>query len=189
MGYVSDTITLPCEHIVAKADLQAVLWRKVYVMIVAEYDRDDDTPVLFHGPIAARASADVFPPTLKFSNGSLEDAGVYQCEVFPVIAYPVIYRYKLTVNGKEPHYLETDVPLSDPHLEGIVCLLYVMSNTCMFTQGHELANCEPPRRILLYIQCTQEMCFSLVGTSQGLLTKQNVKLCLFLSGLLSDLRS
>ena len=144
VGYVSDTIQLPCEHTVAKADLQAVLWRKVYVMIVAEFDRDDDIPVRFHGPMADRASADVFPPTLKFSNGSLEDAGVYQCEVFPVIAYPDIYRYKLTVNGKEPHYLETDVPLSDPHLEGIVYMLYVMYNICMFTQGHGLATCEAP---------------------------------------------
>ena len=101
MGYVSDTITLPCEHAVDKADLEAVAWRKDTVMIVGEYDIGDDPPVSFYGSMEGRASAKVFPPTLEFSSGSLDDAGVYQCEVFPIADDPIVYRYIVTVNGRE----------------------------------------------------------------------------------------
>ena len=65
-GYVSDTITLPCDHTVAKVDLEAVAWRKDTETIVAEYDIGDDPPVSFYGSMAGRASAKMFPPTLKY---------------------------------------------------------------------------------------------------------------------------
>ena len=107
VGYVSDTITLPCEHTVPMSHLEAVVWRKDTVTIVAEYDTDDDPPVSFYGCVAGRASAKVFPPTLKFSNGSLQDAGVYQCEIFPATGDPIVHRYTVTVNGRERLYLET----------------------------------------------------------------------------------
>ena len=101
MGYVSDTITLPCEHTVAKADLEAVAWRKDTETIVAEYDIGDEPPVSFYGSMEGRASATMFPPTLKFSSCSMEDAGVYQCEVFPLKDEPIVFRYILTVYGRE----------------------------------------------------------------------------------------
>ena len=63
---MSDTITLPCDHTVAKADLEAVAWRKDTETIVAEYDIGDDPPVSFYGSMAGRASAKMFPPTLKY---------------------------------------------------------------------------------------------------------------------------
>ena len=107
MGYVSDTITLPCEHTVAKSDLKAVTWTKDSVTNVATYDNGDDPPVSFYGSMAGRASDKVFPPTLTFSNASLEDGGVYQCEVSPEKDNPIVYRYILTVNGREPLHLET----------------------------------------------------------------------------------
>ena len=107
MGYVSDTITLPCEHTVPKADLEAVAWRKDTETIVGEYDIGDDPPVSFYGSMEGRASAKVFPPTLKFSNASLEDAGVYQCEVFPLRDDPIVHRYTVTVNGKELRYMSS----------------------------------------------------------------------------------
>ena len=107
VGYVSDTTTLPCEHTVPKSDLEAVVWRKDTETIVAEYDIGDDPPGSFYDSMAGRASAKVFPPTLKFSSGSLEDAGVYQCEVFPLKGNAIIHRYTVTVNGRELLYLET----------------------------------------------------------------------------------
>ena len=125
MGYVSDTTTLPCEHTVAKSDLEAVVWRKDTETIVAEYDIGDEPPGSFYGSMAGRASAKVFPPTLKFYNASLEDAGVYQCEVFPLKDEPIVFRYILTVNGRKFLYLDTHVLMSRVHLEGIVCIMYV----------------------------------------------------------------
>ena len=125
MSYVSDTITLPCEHTVAKAELEAVVWRKDTETIVGEYDIGDDPPVSFYDSMEGRTSAKVFPPTLKFSNASLEDAGVYQCEVFPLKNDPIVFRYILTVNGRELLCVETYVLLSRAHFEGIVCILYI----------------------------------------------------------------
>ena len=100
MGYVSDNITLPCEHTVAKSDLKTVAWRKDSVTNVATYGIGDDPPVSFYDSMAGRANINVFPPTLTFSNGSLEDAGVYQCEVFPLKGDAIVHRYTLTVNGR-----------------------------------------------------------------------------------------
>jgi len=122
VGYVSDTLTLPCDLHVAKSDLKAVVWRKDSVTKIATYDIGDDPPVSFYGSLAGRASAKVFPPTLTFSNGSLDDGGVYLCEVFPEKDNLIVYRYILTVNGREFLYLET---LS--RLERIVCtgMIYV----------------------------------------------------------------
>ena len=101
MGYVSDTITLPCEHTVAKSSLQSVVWRKEGKTKVAVYNKDDDPAVSIYGSMEGRASVMVFPSILKFSNGSLDDAGLYQCEVFPVNDVPSTHSYQLTVNGTE----------------------------------------------------------------------------------------
>ena len=100
VGYVSDTITLPCEHTVAKTDVEAVVWRKDTVYIIGEYDIGGDPPVSFYGSMEGRGSDKVFPPTLKFSNASMEDAGVYQCEVLPLTDYATVFSYILTVNGR-----------------------------------------------------------------------------------------
>ena len=124
VGYVSDTITLPCEHTVAKADLEAVLWRKDTDMIVAEYDVGDDPPVAFYESMEGRGSAKVFPPTLTFSSASLEDAGVYQCEVLPLEDQAIVHRYTLTVNGRELLYLETlQFSFVTCNLKVIICLV------------------------------------------------------------------
>ena len=106
VGYVSETITLPCEHSVTKSDIEAVVWRKDTVNIVGEYDIGDDPSVSFYGSVEARASAKVFPPTLKFCNASVEDSGVYQCEVFPLTDDPIVFRYILTINGRAFLYQE-----------------------------------------------------------------------------------
>ena len=99
------------------------MWRKDTETIVAEYDIGDEPPGSFYDSLVGRASVKVFPPTLKFSNASLEDAGVYQCEVFPLKDEPIVFRYILTVNGRELLYLDTHVLMSRVHLEGIVCIL------------------------------------------------------------------
>ena len=126
VGYVSDTITLPCEHTVAKSHLEAVVWRKDTVTIVADYDIGDDPPVSFYGSMAGRASDKVFPPTLKFSNASLHDAGVYKCEVFPLKDDPIVFRYILTINGRELFYQEPyPCPLSPARFKAIICLVYL----------------------------------------------------------------
>ncbi|KAK2175027.1 hypothetical protein NP493_758g01021 [Ridgeia piscesae] len=124
VGYVSDTTTLPCEHTVPKSDLEAVVWRKDTETIVAEYDIGDDPPGSFYDSMAGRASAKVFPPTLKFSSGSLEDAGVYQCEVFPLKGNAIIHRYTVTVNGSapDPPYSKA-VPPDPPYLRYRQCPL------------------------------------------------------------------
>ena len=109
--YVSDTIMLPCNHTVAKSDLQAVAWRKDTDTILGEYDIIDDPPVSFYGVMEGRANVKVFPPALQFSNSSLEDAGVYQCEVFPMKGEPTINRYIVIVNGRELLYIETHSPV------------------------------------------------------------------------------
>jgi len=96
---VSDTIILPCEHTVAKSSLQSVEWWKEGVMKVAVYNKDDDPPVSIYGSMEGRASVMVFPSILKFSNGSLEDAGLYKCVVLPINDVPSTHRYQLTVNG------------------------------------------------------------------------------------------
>ena len=125
VGYVSETITLPCEHNVAKADIEAVVWRKDIETIVAEYDIGDDPHVSFYGSMEGQTTVKVFPPTLTFSNASLENAGVYQCEVFPLKGDAIVHRYTLTVNGRELLYLETlPCPLSRAHMKVIICLVY-----------------------------------------------------------------
>ena len=125
VGYVSDTITLPCNHTVAKADLEAVVWRKDTETIVGEYDIGDDPSVSFYDSMEGRASIKVFPPTLLFSNASHKDAGVYQCEVFPLKDDPIVFRYILRVNGREFICIGTHVLLSRAHFEGIVCILFM----------------------------------------------------------------
>ena len=125
VSYMSDTITLPCDHNVTKVDLEAVAWRKDTETIVGEYDVGDEPPVSFYGSMEGRASLKVFPPALMFSNSSLEDAGVYQCEVFPLVDDPIVFRYILTVNGRELLCVDTHVLLSRAHFEGIVCILYM----------------------------------------------------------------
>ena len=112
VGYVSDTISLPCEHNLTKSDLQTLYWTKDTVKIVAEYDQGDDKPVQFHHPFEGRVNVKVFPPTLTISNVALHDGGVYQCNIIPVKGKQVGYRYKVTVNGRELLYLESHVPLS-----------------------------------------------------------------------------
>ena len=105
VGYGSETSTLPCEHTVPKTDLLTVFWTKDIVTVVAEYDKGDDIPVHFHQSMEARASAKVFPPTLRFFNGSLKDAGVYDCKAIPLKDDPIIFRYILTVNGREVFFI------------------------------------------------------------------------------------
>ena len=109
--YLSDTIMLPCNHTVAKADLEAVAWRKDTETIVGEYDIGDDPPVSFYDSMEGRASLKVFPPALMFSNSSLEDAGVYQCEVFPLVDDPIVFRYIVIVNGRALLYIQTHSPV------------------------------------------------------------------------------
>ena len=138
VGYVSDTITLPCGHTVAKADLEAVVWRKDIEMIVAEYDIGDDPPVSFYGSMEGRASVKVFPSTLKFSNASLKDAGVYQCEVFPITDDPIVFRYILTVNGRGL-FLSRDTRMS--------------SVTCTFESDNMSSICVCPQDILGLVKC------------------------------------
>ena len=103
VGYVFETITLHCEHHVAKSNLESVVWKKLGVNdeLVAEYDKNDDPKVSFFGSMVGRASVMVFPSMLKFSNGSLDDQANYQCEVFPLTGSPGLKRYKLTVNGTD----------------------------------------------------------------------------------------
>ena len=103
MGYVSEVITLPCEHDVAKSNLESVVWKKLRVSkdeVVAEFDQSDDPPTSLYGSMIGRATVMVFPSMLKFSNGSLDDEAVYECVVFPVDGQPSFNRYQLTVNGK-----------------------------------------------------------------------------------------
>ena len=108
---VSDTIMLPCNHTVANSDLEAVAWRKDTETILGQYDIGDDPPVSFYGVMEGRASVKVFPPALKFSNSSLEDAGVYQCEVFPIKGEATVNRYIVIVNGRELLHIETHSPV------------------------------------------------------------------------------
>ena len=124
VGYVSDTITLPCEHTVAETDLLTVYWTKDIVKVVAEYEKGDDIPVRFHDSMEGRVNAEVFPPTLKFSRCSLKDAGVYQCTVIPVKGDPITLHYTLAVNGR---YLETPVPRHVYIWSGL-CLVYVRAH-------------------------------------------------------------
>ena len=108
VAYLSGIATLPCEHPFTKTSLQSVAWTKVGgedIPVVAEYDTAGVPPVSFYGPVAGRASAEVFPPTLKFSNVSLQDAAeyplYYQCTVFSnKHVYPFRHFTTLTVNGK-----------------------------------------------------------------------------------------
>ena len=119
VGYVSETITLPCEHNLAKSDVQTLYWTKDTVKIVAEYDQGDDQPVHFHHSLEGRINDKVFPPTLTISNVALHDGGVYQCNIIPVIGKQVAYRYKVTINGRERLFLESHVPLSCLHLRNV----------------------------------------------------------------------
>ena len=131
VGYVSDTMTLPCEHNVTKADLLTLYWTKGIVKVIAVYDKGDDIPVHFYDSMERRLNAKVFPPTLKFPSCSLDDAGVYQCSVIPARDDPITHRYRLTVNGR---CLETHVPRHVYIWNGLYvyyCLVYV----CVCTQG------------------------------------------------------
>ena len=131
-AYVSDTITLPCEHNFAEADLVALAWMKLkegYVPVLAEYDIADNPPVAFDDSMKGRASIGEFPPNLTFHNVTLKDAGRYKCLAVPRPGHPISLYYKVNINGTK--LLETH-PLSDACLDGIVCLVYVCVHTGTF---------------------------------------------------------
>ena len=109
VGYVSDTITLPCEYTVATADLPSLYWTKDNE-IIAQYAKDDNKPVHFHHSLEGRINDKLFPPYLTISNGSLHDAGVYQCNIIPAKGDHTAYRYTLEVNGRELLYLKSMSP-------------------------------------------------------------------------------
>ena len=108
--YVSETVSLPCGHSF-KSNLQSVAWKKKDdkgIKVVAEYDIGDTPPVNFYDRMKDRASAIVFPPTLRFPNVSLEDAAdYYQCVVIAITGDPIVYYHELTVNGKPLICLKT----------------------------------------------------------------------------------
>ena len=122
VGYVSDIITLRCEHTVAKASLEALAWIKLeegvqYLPVMAEYDIDDNPPVFFDDSMKGRASIREFPPNLKFHNATLKDAGRYKCQVVPRSGSAISLYYKLNINGTKLLYLDTHPP-SDACLTG-----------------------------------------------------------------------
>ena len=109
VGYVSETITLPCEHAVAKADLLSLFWTKDNV-IIAQYAKGDNKPVHFHHSLEGRINDKVFPPYLTISNVALHDAGVYQLNIIPVKGDHTACRCTLEVNGRELLYLKSMSP-------------------------------------------------------------------------------